>query len=284
MGSLLSLAELPPARFFFAYGLPRIGNGDVAQGEHLLERQPFLFLHEEQRRDRRQNQADDGHGLAIDFTLGKFGLLLRSSVRIPDAQRLVSAQDGLGVDGLGRRVGEEVDVAILFHLVNVSQRAFVFVAASQLSHRLLNGDVAQGEHLLEREVQQPGVHRGKEQRLPAHLILLDVIPEHVEVLAILRAPHIGLERFVRRYAEDAREGGFAFGMDYQDIGEALILNNRENREEYSVLILPAGDTISAAAAAKIKEFYDKGGKVIATGILPTRSAEFGKDKEVRQAR
>ena len=74
-----------------------------------------------------------------------------------------------------------------------------------------------------------------------------------------------------------------FGIDYQDIGEALfrglrvdytylhpevlverctvdgnklILNNRENREEYSVLILPAGDTLSAAAAAKIKEFYD----------------------------
>jgi hypothetical protein len=108
----------------------------------------------------------------------------------------------------------------------------------------------------------------------------------------------------------AREGGFAYGMDYQDIGEALfrglrvdytylhpevladrcvvdsnhklILNNRENREEYSVLILPAGDTISVAAAAKIKEFYDKGGMVISTGLLPTRSAEFGKDKEVQQ--
>jgi hypothetical protein len=109
----------------------------------------------------------------------------------------------------------------------------------------------------------------------------------------------------------AREGGFAFGTDYQDIGEALfrglrvdytylhpevlvdkcsvdpnhklILNNRENREEYSVLIVPSGDTISAAAAAKIKEFYDKGGAVIATGLLPTRSAEFGKDKEVQRA-
>jgi len=108
----------------------------------------------------------------------------------------------------------------------------------------------------------------------------------------------------------AREGGPAFGMDYQDVGEALfrslrvdytylhpevlaercvvqgnrlILNNRENREEYSVLFLPAGDTLSAAAAARIKEFYDHGGMVIATGLLPTRSAEFGKDREVRQA-
>lgn len=109
----------------------------------------------------------------------------------------------------------------------------------------------------------------------------------------------------------AREGGSAFGMDYQDIGEALfrglridytylhpdvlvdrcavssdhklILNNRENREAYSVLFLPAGDTLSAAAAEKIREFYDRGGAVIATGMLPTKSAEFGKDKEVQQA-
>jgi hypothetical protein len=109
----------------------------------------------------------------------------------------------------------------------------------------------------------------------------------------------------------AREGGFApLGTDYQDVGEALfrglrvdytylhpevlvnrstidnhklILNNRENREEYSVLIVPAGDTLSAAAAAKIKEFYDQGGTVISTTQLPTKSAEFGKDREVRQA-
>ena len=109
----------------------------------------------------------------------------------------------------------------------------------------------------------------------------------------------------------AREGGFAnVGTDYQDVGNALfrglrvdytylhpellanrctidqhklILNNRENREEYSVLMVPAGDTISAAAAAKIKEFYDQGGTVISTTQLPTKSAEFGKDEEVRQA-
>jgi hypothetical protein len=109
----------------------------------------------------------------------------------------------------------------------------------------------------------------------------------------------------------AREGGFAnIGADYQDVGNALfrglrvdytylhpevlvdrctidnhklILNNRENREEYSVLIVPAGDTISTAAAAKIKQFYDQGGTVISTTQLPTKSAEFGKDKEVRQA-
>ncbi len=107
-----------------------------------------------------------------------------------------------------------------------------------------------------------------------------------------------------------REGGFAYGIDYQNLGESLFrgirvdytylhpdalvsrstidkgkitLNNQENREEFSVLFVPAGDTMSAAVAAKIKEFYDKGGQVIATGLLPTHSAEFGKDKEVQQA-
>jgi len=108
----------------------------------------------------------------------------------------------------------------------------------------------------------------------------------------------------------AREGGVAPGADYQSIGEdlfrasrvdytylhpevlvenctvdhgRLILNNKENREEYKVLILPSGDTLSAAAAKKIKEFYDQGGSVIATDQLPTHSSEFGKDQEVQQA-
>jgi hypothetical protein len=108
----------------------------------------------------------------------------------------------------------------------------------------------------------------------------------------------------------AREGGVAPGADYQNIGEdlfrasrvdytylhpevlvenctvdhgRLILNNKENREEYKVLVLPAEDTISAAAVRKIKEFYDQGGSVIATDQLPTHSSEFGKDHEVQQA-
>jgi hypothetical protein len=108
----------------------------------------------------------------------------------------------------------------------------------------------------------------------------------------------------------AREGGITPAeIDYQNIGEALfrglredytylhpevlagrctvdgkklILNNQENREEYSVLVLPGGDTLSVAAAAKIREFYEKGGVVIATSKLPTKSAEFGKDKEIQQ--
>jgi hypothetical protein len=109
----------------------------------------------------------------------------------------------------------------------------------------------------------------------------------------------------------AREGGVVPPeIDYQDIGEALyrglrvdytylhpdvlearcivdkqrlILDNRENREEYRVLIVPGGNTLSAGAAGKVLEFYRNGGTVIATSQLPDRSAEFGRDQQVRKA-
>jgi hypothetical protein len=61
----------------------------------------------------------------------------------------------------------------------------------------------------------------------------------------------------------------------------LILNNKENREEFSVLILPGGDIISAVVASKVLEFYRSGGTVIATSRLPDKSAEFHRDKEVQ---
>jgi len=65
-------------------------------------------------------------------------------------------------------------------------------------------------------------------------------------------------------------------------GNKLILDNVENREEFRVLIVPGGSTISVATAKKILDFYRAGGTVIATSKLPTRSAEFKRDKEVQQ--
>lgn len=64
-------------------------------------------------------------------------------------------------------------------------------------------------------------------------------------------------------------------------GSELKLNNVNNWEQYKVLILPGGDTFSADAAKKVLEFYRAGGAVIATSKLPTKSAEFGRDQEVR---
>lgn len=63
----------------------------------------------------------------------------------------------------------------------------------------------------------------------------------------------------------------------------LVLNNRINREAFSVLIVPGMKTISMANLKKIEKFYHAGGCVVFTTQMPTQSAEFGKDKEVRNA-
>ena len=66
-------------------------------------------------------------------------------------------------------------------------------------------------------------------------------------------------------------------------GATLKLNNKTNHELYRVVLIPGSKVIPWSSLRKIKEFYDNGGKVIATTQLPDQSAEFGKDAEVRQA-
>lgn len=63
-------------------------------------------------------------------------------------------------------------------------------------------------------------------------------------------------------------------------GKSLMLGNPVNHEQYQVLIMPGHQTINWSNLEKIKDFYDQGGKVIATGTLPSKSAEFGHDREV----
>ncbi len=63
-------------------------------------------------------------------------------------------------------------------------------------------------------------------------------------------------------------------------GDSLKLNNKINYEEYKVLIMPSQKVISWSNLQKIKKFYDNGGKVIAAGQLPHKSAEFGHDHDV----
>ncbi len=64
-------------------------------------------------------------------------------------------------------------------------------------------------------------------------------------------------------------------------GPRLVLDNKVNRQEYRVLIMPGGNVLSAETMMAVKEFYDGGGKVIATVNLPVGSSEFGRDDEVR---
>jgi hypothetical protein len=63
-------------------------------------------------------------------------------------------------------------------------------------------------------------------------------------------------------------------------GNRLTLKNKINHEEYQVLLLPGHRTIRWSNLKKIKQFYDDGGQVIATGQLPSKSAEFGHDADV----
>lgn len=65
-------------------------------------------------------------------------------------------------------------------------------------------------------------------------------------------------------------------------GGHLILPNRIHPGRFSVLILPGHRTIAWSSLAKIREFWEAGGAVIATGELPSKSAEFGRDAEVQR--
>lgn len=61
----------------------------------------------------------------------------------------------------------------------------------------------------------------------------------------------------------------------------LKLMNTLNPEEFNVFILPGSQTISVANLEKIQKFYEKGGTLIATSLLPSHADEFGKDEVVR---
>jgi hypothetical protein len=65
-------------------------------------------------------------------------------------------------------------------------------------------------------------------------------------------------------------------------GGALVLDNHVNRQEFTTVILPGGDVVPVDALRRLGEFWERGGAIIATTLLPTRSAEFGRDAEVRE--
>ena len=62
--------------------------------------------------------------------------------------------------------------------------------------------------------------------------------------------------------------------------QTLSLPNRVHPGRFSVLVLPGHKTIHWSSLKRIREFYERGGSVIATGQLPSKSAEFGHDQDV----
>jgi hypothetical protein len=65
-------------------------------------------------------------------------------------------------------------------------------------------------------------------------------------------------------------------------GDTLRLEHPEIHQTYRVILLPGTTTISAANLAKVKQFFDAGGRVIATTRLPDQSSELGRTDTVRE--
>lgn len=61
----------------------------------------------------------------------------------------------------------------------------------------------------------------------------------------------------------------------------LILNNKVNREKYSILIIPSMKTISVANLKVIEKFYNTGGYILFTTQKPEQSVEFGQSKKIK---
>ncbi|MHB1461743.1 MAG: glycosyl hydrolase [Armatimonadota bacterium] len=65
-------------------------------------------------------------------------------------------------------------------------------------------------------------------------------------------------------------------------GPTIRLNNSVNWEDYRLVVMPSAKVISWQALKKIQQFVENGGKLIATGVLPTQSAEPGHDADVQR--
>lgn len=66
-------------------------------------------------------------------------------------------------------------------------------------------------------------------------------------------------------------------------GAEIHMNNIHNHENYKVFILAGSKVIHWSNAKKLKQLFDNGGRLIAVGQLPYKSAEFGYDEDVKAA-
>lgn len=131
---------------------------------------------------------------------------------------------------------------------------------------------------------------------------------HIADIAILYPIHGLTSAYSFSWGGTPHLGGPANDeFDYQDVGEMLftqlrkdytfihpeilderciienntvLLDNKNNFERYKVIIITGSDTMSLSNARKLKQFYDNGGIIISTGLLPSKSVELGKDDEI----
>lgn len=62
-------------------------------------------------------------------------------------------------------------------------------------------------------------------------------------------------------------------------GGTLIMENEINTESFRIVVLPGTEVIRLSNLYKLAEFYDKGGKIISTGILPRMAFEYDETGE-----
>ena len=62
-------------------------------------------------------------------------------------------------------------------------------------------------------------------------------------------------------------------------GGTLYLDNKQNRESFRIVVLPAAEMISLSNMRLLKKFFDEGGKILATGVLPTMAFEYDEKGE-----
>jgi hypothetical protein len=65
-------------------------------------------------------------------------------------------------------------------------------------------------------------------------------------------------------------------------GKRLHLQNKINKESFSIMVVPSCRTISLSNLKKIKAFYDNGGNLIFTTQLPEFATEPDKDKIIKK--
>ena len=60
----------------------------------------------------------------------------------------------------------------------------------------------------------------------------------------------------------------------------IFLDTKQTHQAYKLLIMPSSKILSVETLKRIRDFYNAGGKILATNLLPSKSAEFGRDDEV----
>lgn len=123
--------------------------------------------------------------------------------------------------------------------------------------------------------------------------------EAVSDVAVLY-PVWSLHSLVSLFEAEIPEGYFEYpeiadGMDYMSVINSIsfysgrdlsvvhpsVLKKSLEDDEIRVLVLPSTEVISLESMRCIAEFYDKGGKIVATGSLPRRAVEDGGDEELK---